>query len=379
MSRARNIKPSLMADDDLANLPALTRLLFVFLPMLADREGKLEDRPARIAAQALPYDRDADVDGMLAALAAAQLIDRYRVDGKAYLQIRNFDRDQNPHMREVASEIPDNPNLARNTTPSMPDNLGDAAAQSGQGPAPGEPGESPGLAPGDPASAAPAPKPSRQASLAAITDDAIDAFNAKLARPHGALPQVNKAVGREKRQQQVKRILSTAADICAQIYQSRDITRKFWDDYFLEVDADDFKSGRTNGGAGHENWTPSFEYLTRAKTMIDVFDKGASADAGGPAPSGARAPKKHHAAEDFRGKRYEGTDVSKLPAYIREAVERGEKHGAADDLRGKSYGTLDVSKLPAEIRAEIEKDQAEFEAEQAKKASTGPPDQQDAA
>ncbi|MBK7414652.1 MAG: hypothetical protein IPJ38_05595 [Dechloromonas sp.] len=65
MARSRNIKPSIMENEDLAELAPIVRLLFIYLWMLADREGRLEDRPKRIAGRALPYDRDADVDAML--------------------------------------------------------------------------------------------------------------------------------------------------------------------------------------------------------------------------------------------------------------------------------------------------------------------------
>ena len=64
MARARNIKPGTMENESLAALSPLHRLLWIYLWMLADREGRLEDRAQRIKAKALPYD-DADVDGML--------------------------------------------------------------------------------------------------------------------------------------------------------------------------------------------------------------------------------------------------------------------------------------------------------------------------
>jgi hypothetical protein len=82
MARSRNIKPSIMDNDALAALAPLTRLLFVYLWMLADREGRLEDRPARIAAQALPYDRDADINAMLDELRRAGFINRYLAAGR---------------------------------------------------------------------------------------------------------------------------------------------------------------------------------------------------------------------------------------------------------------------------------------------------------
>ena len=106
MARARNIKPSIMDNDQLAELAPLSRLLFVYLWMLADREGRLEDRPKRIAAQALPFDRDADAGAMLDDLAAAGFLIRYRVDGVALIQITNFAKHQNPHPREAPSLLP---------------------------------------------------------------------------------------------------------------------------------------------------------------------------------------------------------------------------------------------------------------------------------
>ena len=48
MARSRNIKPSIMANEELAELEPLSRLLFIYLWMLADKAGRLEDRPKRI-------------------------------------------------------------------------------------------------------------------------------------------------------------------------------------------------------------------------------------------------------------------------------------------------------------------------------------------
>jgi hypothetical protein len=95
-----------MANDELALLPPLTRLLFIYLWMLADREGRLEDRPNRIAAQALPYDRSADVEQMLDELQAGGFIRRYEEGRAKCIQIVAFSKHQNPHAREVPSELP---------------------------------------------------------------------------------------------------------------------------------------------------------------------------------------------------------------------------------------------------------------------------------
>lgn len=117
MARARNIKPAIMANEELAELSFAERLLFIYLWMLADREGRLEDRPKRIAAQALPFDKDCDVDQMLTSLHMAGFIVRYRVDDLRVIQVTAFSKHQSPHVRESASELP---SLCESTALAVP-------------------------------------------------------------------------------------------------------------------------------------------------------------------------------------------------------------------------------------------------------------------
>jgi len=105
VARARNIKPGLFVNDDLAELHPLTRLLFIGLWTIADREGRLEDKPKKIAAQVLPYD-DYDVDSALESLAEAGFIQRYAANNVQYIQVVNFAKHQNPHKNEAESSIP---------------------------------------------------------------------------------------------------------------------------------------------------------------------------------------------------------------------------------------------------------------------------------
>lgn len=108
MARARNIKPGFFDNEELASMPHGARLLFVGLWTLADREGRLEDRPKKIRAMLFPYEREADVDEWLNALETSEerFIIRYEVEGKAFIQVRNFHKHQNPHHMEAPSEIP---------------------------------------------------------------------------------------------------------------------------------------------------------------------------------------------------------------------------------------------------------------------------------
>lgn len=105
MARARNIKPALFTNEILGVGHPLCTLLFQGLWLLADRSGRLEDRPLRIKAEIFPY-READVDAMLHWLAHKGFIVRYQADGKAFIEVLNFTKHQNPHKNEKESEIP---------------------------------------------------------------------------------------------------------------------------------------------------------------------------------------------------------------------------------------------------------------------------------
>lgn len=91
-------------DDELAGLGPMAALLFAGLWTLADREGRLADRPARIKACILPY-YDCDIDALLDTLSP-HFIERYEVDGTSLIQVSNFSRHQCPNVKEPASTIP---------------------------------------------------------------------------------------------------------------------------------------------------------------------------------------------------------------------------------------------------------------------------------
>lgn len=103
--RTRNLKPAFFKNDILGALNPLCRLLFSGLWCLADRMGRLEDRPLRIKAEILPFD-DCNADELLTMLAENGFITRYSAEGKNYIEVTNFLRHQNPHMREAESIIP---------------------------------------------------------------------------------------------------------------------------------------------------------------------------------------------------------------------------------------------------------------------------------
>lgn len=105
-ARTRLIKPDFFRNEELAELPFEARLLFAGLWTIADREGRLEDRPRRIRAHVFPYEPSIDADSFLHMLAAAGFILRYVVEGQSYIQVVGFAKHQQPHYREAPSEIP---------------------------------------------------------------------------------------------------------------------------------------------------------------------------------------------------------------------------------------------------------------------------------
>lgn len=102
--RARNIKPGFFTCPELLELPFEARLLFAGLWCYADREGRLEDRPAKIKLQVLPGD-NVDVDALLNQLADKDLVVRYQAEGQRFIQVANFNKHQSPHINEKDSTI----------------------------------------------------------------------------------------------------------------------------------------------------------------------------------------------------------------------------------------------------------------------------------
>jgi len=106
VARSRNIKPSLFKNEVLGVADPLYTILFEGLWVLADREGRLEDRPLRIKAEVFPYRDKIDMGKMLDWLQTNGFIARYQVAGKGYVQILSFAKHQNPHKNEAESELP---------------------------------------------------------------------------------------------------------------------------------------------------------------------------------------------------------------------------------------------------------------------------------
>lgn len=145
MARARNLKPGFFKNEDLAECSAFARLCFAGLWTLADREGRLEDRPKRIKGELFAFD-SIEVEPLLAELASYGFIHRYKAaDGRGLIQVTEFSKHQNPHHREPESDLPPPESLGLGPVGNAPKPQALVACNDTK--APDKPDASPGLDP----------------------------------------------------------------------------------------------------------------------------------------------------------------------------------------------------------------------------------------
>ncbi len=123
MARTRNLKPRFFTNEQLADLPPLTRILFAGLWGIADAQGRLEDRIRRIKTEVMPYD-DWDIDRALGGLHDAGFITRYEVEGRKYIQVTEFEKHQRPHSKETPCGYPAPPERSPENSGQCPENSG---------------------------------------------------------------------------------------------------------------------------------------------------------------------------------------------------------------------------------------------------------------
>jgi hypothetical protein len=121
--RARNIKPGLFKNEVLGAADPLLTLLFEGLWCMADREGRLEDRPLRIKAEIFPYREIHDIDGYLTQLQEMGFIYRYKANNAGLIEVVNFKKHQSPHHTEKKSQLPAPVNSPLEHGENPPDSL----------------------------------------------------------------------------------------------------------------------------------------------------------------------------------------------------------------------------------------------------------------
>jgi len=111
MARTRYLKPDFFKDEDIAELKHWERLLFAGLWILADKAGRLQDRPKWIKAELFPYEEVKIEDGLnnLAKhkkYGCLPFIQRYTENQQNYIQILKWTTHQKPHHQEPESLFP---------------------------------------------------------------------------------------------------------------------------------------------------------------------------------------------------------------------------------------------------------------------------------
>lgn len=108
--RIRTIKPQFFINEELAQCSALARLFFIGTWGVADKEGRLEDRPARLKVEILPYD-DADPTALIDELEQGGFLRRYSANGGKYLWVVKFKQHQRITGKEAerTSTLPEPP------------------------------------------------------------------------------------------------------------------------------------------------------------------------------------------------------------------------------------------------------------------------------
>lgn len=323
MARSRNIKPGFFKNEELAECSFEARLLFAGLWLLADREGRLEDRPKRIKGELFAFD-SVEVEPLLSELAQHQFIQRYEPN---YIQIANFTKHQAPHIREVPSVIPpppkpvpDPPATGAKPGAQPPSDDTRAPTQAGAAPhsdgtrAPTQAGASTGNAPADPSlqggSAPPdslipdslnpdpgfltpspptaAPRRRSAAKKAASVSSADADSSAKPTVPcpykeiyalyHAKLPELPRVTltDNEPRHKAMRKfwafVLTSKKSDGTRRAETPEQALQWIGDYFERASTNDWLMGRDPSPGKHANWRATFDFLLTERGMKHVIE-----------------------------------------------------------------------------------------------------------
>lgn len=105
--RKRDISPKYFSNGVLGRYdPPTAGKLFIGLWCEADRKGRLVEDVDRLQAFIFPYHPDAPMEQFLAFLHANEFIERYEVEGRRLIWIKEFEKHQHIHHNEQPSKLP---------------------------------------------------------------------------------------------------------------------------------------------------------------------------------------------------------------------------------------------------------------------------------
>jgi hypothetical protein len=105
MARMRSLRPDYFLREDMADVSLEAHFLLAGLQVLADRDGRLLDRPRTIKAQVFPF-REVDIEAALVELVRARAVARYEADGRRIIALLTWEDDQTPHPKETSAGLP---------------------------------------------------------------------------------------------------------------------------------------------------------------------------------------------------------------------------------------------------------------------------------
>lgn len=96
MGRIRTIKPEFPQSESMGSVSRDARLCFIMMWTVADDEGRLRGNSRMLAGLLFPYDMDAPslIDSWLDELGLQKCIRRYEVNGRHYIEIINWHKQQ---------------------------------------------------------------------------------------------------------------------------------------------------------------------------------------------------------------------------------------------------------------------------------------------
>jgi hypothetical protein len=260
VARSRNIKPGLFKNEILGVADPLYTLLFEGLWLLADRDGRLEDRPLRIKAETFPYREGLNIEAMLDWLQANGFIKRYQVGQQKCIEIISFGKHQNPHKNEPASVLPSPDEIEAKTeeNKTTPDKIGTTPEIIGS---------------------------ARADSLNLIPDSLnIDSESPPITAPPPEKPKIefqeianlyNKILGETLREvrdltdQRKKHIKARIADDTA-----KRSSLDWWRTYFEFVSESDLLMGRAPArGESGQPWQADFDWLINPNNMAKIRER----------------------------------------------------------------------------------------------------------
>ena len=270
MARIRTIKPEFFTSEDIVALSPLARLLYIATWCEADKEGRLAWKPGTFKLRYLPAD-NCDINALCAELVSSGLVVLYG-DGLAY--IPSFGKHQHINPRESASSLPEPDASARVGTrrdASARVNSGIDAQGGREGK--GREEEVSVEAKASTSSAEPTVRPEKPDRTPSVPCP----YEAIVGLYHAALPNLPRCrlmpAGRQKAMRKVWGwVLSSTKSDGTRRATNAEEALAWLGSYFARAAENDFLTGRSPRGPGHEGWSADLDFLLTDKGMKHVVE-----------------------------------------------------------------------------------------------------------